>query len=165
MIRARFLARLAAVVALIGAGTAASTGAAYADEVSPAVEGSTADRASSLPPGAVRADEGARLVPRDGHAVQAAWDCLYGYPCLYDGDNGTGSNPLALGCGFHDLGAIARPGGGYYNDWANSARTQGNSITVYNWTGSYWDDWGTVPSWQQWNFQLKNQIDGVLVNC
>ncbi|QLQ35324.1 hypothetical protein [Micromonospora robiginosa] len=71
-------------------------------------------------------------------------------------------------CGFYNLGTYWRDDGSglYYNDWANSATTHGNSMTVYNWDGSKWVDWGTVPAWSVgWQFKLVNQIDGVRINC
>ncbi|MEU6073944.1 hypothetical protein [Micromonospora sp. NPDC047074] len=156
MIRTRFLARLAATAVLVVAGTAVSAGAANANETSSIVVAPTADGPSSLPPGVVPANGGVKIAPGGGPSAQA-WACVYGYPCLYDGDNGTGDGVVLNGCGFWDLNG--------YRNWANSALTYGNSITVYNWTGSAWVNWGTVPAWQQWNFELKNQIDGVNVNC
>ncbi|MFI7430862.1 hypothetical protein ACIBPB_28090 [Micromonospora sp. NPDC049836] len=173
--RARFLKQLAAVAALVVASTTtASAGAAHADGASPTGSASTATSVSTLapdhsrrqpPPGAVPADGEVKVAPGSVYSVQAAWDCVSGYPCLYDGDNGTGEW-YPLSCGFHDLGRMYRWDGSTYNDWANSARTYGNSITVYNWDGwNEWNNWGTVPAWSYWNFQLKNQIDGVNVNC
>ncbi|MEV5765327.1 hypothetical protein AB0L34_12250 [Micromonospora sp. NPDC052213] len=170
MIRARFLKQLAAVAALVVVSTTAFAGVAHANETTPTVSASTADRVPPPPPGAVPANAGGtKVVPGDGYSVQAAWWCEPGYPCLYDYDNGLGYPFVLDGCGWWNLGEwlIGDGAGGsrLANDWANSARTQGNSITVYNWTGTYWDNWGTVPSYQYWNFQLKNQIDAVNVNC
>jgi hypothetical protein len=158
MSRVALFSRFTVSVALIAASAATATGTTYASEATSDAVASTTSRALSTPPGTSRAQ--AAAVPGGVVSASAAWDCEYGYPCLFDGDNGTGSVLEHLTCGFHDLGNYS------LNDWANSARTYGNSITVYNWNDSVgWDDWGTVPAWKKWNFQLKNQIDGVRVNC
>ncbi|GHJ52322.1 hypothetical protein Nm8I071_16290 [Nonomuraea sp. TT08I-71] len=156
MLRVRFLKQLAAIAALIVVTTAASAGAAHADGARPTASPSTATF-SSTPPGAVRASGDLKVLadtPGPG-----TYNCKYGYPCLYDGDYGSGTGLVLEGCGWFNLMTRDR------DNWANSARTYGNSITVYGWTGSTFVNWGTVPSWSYWQFQLVNQIDAVNVNC
>ncbi|WP_405098088.1 hypothetical protein [Micromonospora sp. NBC_01412] len=156
MIRTRFLKQLAAIAVLIVSSATASAGAAHADGVNPTGSASTSARVPSTPPNtAVLAGGHPQFVP--GDFSTQAWECTPGYPCLYDLDGGEGDSVVLNGCGWWALNA--------YSNWANSARTQGNSITVYNWSGSAWVNWGTVPSYQQWEFTLKNQIDAVNVNC
>ncbi|WP_433349877.1 hypothetical protein [Micromonospora sp. CA-111912] len=157
MIRTRFLKQLAAIAVLIVASATVPAVAAHADGVKPTRSASMAAKASSSTPAntAVLAGGQAQFVPND-FSTQA-WECPFGYPCLYDLDGGHGTSTVLDGCGWWDLNG--------YSNWANSARTQGNSITVYNWSGTAWVNWGTVPSYQYWDFTLKNQIDAVNVNC
>lgn len=162
MIKARFLSQLAAVAVLTVASSATSAGAVLADGASPTVSASVALSVSSASDPVLEPGELGWISASDN----PGWACIYGYPCLYDGDSGTG-DVLVMTCGRHDLGHVRRPDGSrLLNDWANSARTYGNTITVYNWDDAEgWQNWGTVPTWRNWNFQLKNQIDAVNVNC
>lgn len=90
--------------------------------------------------------------------------CSFTYVCMWTDRQYTGSYIVFAACHDVNLGAIAFPSGGYWNDKISSIvnnQTSGTTSYFFNWYNTYWGQLLTVGSGSQLaNLALNSSEDG-----